>query len=156
MPLELTLSLETPTLSVTLSPVDKRCTWFCKVDPSGLARTPDPVEGATSLPGDRVRAGTDLELPAWSVVYDVEARHHAKMRGWDHRVGIVVLREDGGLSLRWVQPTAAHKAAIKAADPSLRGGSGPNAAMVRLAAYVLRGETEADRLARWLAMAAIT
>lgn len=145
------------TYSHIAKPRDRRCSWLQLVltPEMVLDASPADVDGAGTLPGLRQRRYADTELPVWSVVLDIEARHHTKNRGWDHYVGIVRPTEDG-LVLTWVgEPTAAMKALIKASGAAhLLGGSGPNAAMVRCARWVLEGVDDVERERRLLALLA--
>lgn len=146
-----TVAAPIATYSHIASPSDARCQWWQRIASEGevLAADPATVDGAGDLPGRYVRKGSDHELAAWTIVFDGEALHHRKQRGWRHLVGIVAVADDGTLSRLWMPPTAERKAAIKATGAShLMGGSGPNAAMVRIARYVLEGSTDADRRAR--------
>ncbi len=146
------------TYSHIASPCDNRCTWIQRIADPVVIVTIDPanVSGARDLPGAGQRKKADSELAAWTVVFDVEAIHHTKQRGWRHTVGIVApTGEDGDLGLQFFSVGAAHKARIKAAGRSdLMGGSGPNAAMVRVARYILDGG-DAGRCARLAEMRAI-
>lgn len=140
--------------SVTLAPVDRRCRWWSKIvtDPSTLDVA--ATDGAGSIPGAYQRAGSDHDLAPWTAIFDGEANHYRRAdRGWTFRVGVV--RPDGDdLSMTWIviRP-AAQRSAMKA-DTTTNGtppdlhGTGDHAAMVRAAAWILGGETEADRLAR--------
>lgn len=140
----------TTTLSHIAKPSDSRCPWLqVHTTPDRvLAINPANVDGAKDLPGFKLRNGSDVELPAWDVLFDVEAMHHKKNRGWRHLLGIVVPNGDG-LKLRWFSIVMEVKTAIKAAGAShLMGGSGPNAAMLRAARWILEGETDEGRMSR--------
>lgn len=140
-----------PTYTHVAVPRSSRCQWWQSIGKPQevLALDPAGVESANDLPGEYLRKGTDLELPAWTVIFDGEANHHSKQRGWTHQLAIVAPDAEGDLDIKWVRPTADHKARIKARAPHLKGGSGPNAAMARIARFVLEGVDDADRLARW-------
>ncbi len=142
------------TLSHIASPSDSRCNWLQLVadEAAVLAADPSKIDGAATLPGTKQRRGADSELPAWTILFDIEANHHWKNRGWTHVLGIVAPKGEG-LALYWMKPTAATKAAIKAAGAAhLIGGSGPNAAMVRAARYILEGADDNERQARLAAV----
>lgn len=139
------------TYSFVAGPIDARCQWWCRIGTPAAVRACDPaaVESASDLPGTYLRKGTDLELPAWTAIFDGEANHATKNRGWTHQVGIVVPMPGNGLTLKWFHPSQEAKKAIKAFGMhEIMGGSGPNAAMVRAARFVVSGTTTDDRLAR--------
>lgn len=147
------------TCTHTAKPVDPRCPWWQRAGTENevLMKTVDTVSEAGSLPGKFLRPGADLELSAWSCIFDGEAMHATKHRGWRHVVGIVApTGDDGTLVITWIQANMAMKQAIKAARYShLLGGSGPNAALLRVARYVLEAPDTTERLARLRAMKAL-
>jgi hypothetical protein len=109
-----------------------------------LAVMPEAAaRGAAALPGDYARRGSDHDLDPWSVVYDAE---RVKPLGPTRfLVGFVV--DD---AIEWVrEDRLRQKALIKAADPAsdLLRGSGPTAAMQRIALFVLRAPIP-DRMDR--------
>lgn len=102
------------------------------------------------LPGKVHRPKADLELPVWTAILRGEEVHHSKQRGWNFFVSIVAPGADADLK-RWEigTPGAAHKAWIKAhGGQHLMGGSGPHAAMLRCAVWVLEAPSEAERIQR--------
>jgi hypothetical protein len=137
-------------------PQDSRCQWWQRIATRDdvLALDLASVDGARSLPGTYCRSGQDHELPVGSVVFDGEANHHRKQRGWTFTVGIVLPGGGGGIDLYWLAPTAERKAAIKAAPDgaAYMAGSGPHAAMVRMAQWILAGTTSAEWIQRWNAL----
>lgn len=151
-----TTTTTTTTTSQTFShvahPEDSRCSWLqVHATPEQLLSTsPTTVDRAADLPGRKLRNGADIELPAWSVLFDIEAMHHRKQRGWCHLLGLIIPEDGGELRLRWICPGMAVKMTIKAAGAThLIGGSGPNAAMVRTARWILEAEGDDARLDRW-------
>lgn len=132
------MSAET-TYSHVAKPADRRCRWWQRIcDQGDLERVElGAVDGANALPGRYLKDGSDVELPIWSVVFDGEARHHAKPRGWRFLVGFVVPGDDGGLRLVWREPKVQDKARAKADNQALAAGTGPHAALVRAALWAL-------------------
>ena len=138
---------------------DNRCMHWQRIltdVPTILLADLAQVGDASTLPGAYARKGSDHELPAWSVVFDGEAVHHVKNRGWVHTLGVTYPLSNGQIGIVWVRCTPEHKAAIKASGAGLMAGSGPNAAMLRVAQYVLGGIGDQERIDRLHAMDAIT
>lgn len=111
-----------------------------------LTVTPKAADrGAAALPGAYARCGSDHELDPWTVVYDAE--REKPLGPTRFLVGFVV---GDAQRIVWVRDhRMPQKARIKAEDPTsdLLRGSGPTAAMQRIALYVLRCPV-ADRMDR--------
>lgn len=137
------------TLSHIARPADSRCKWWQRIatEAEVLGTDPAQIDGASTLPGAYQRKAADTELPAWTVVLDGQENHHVKARGWRHLLGIVV-RSGDRLGMVWITTPMQTKALIKAAAPHLAGGSGPNAALLRAARYVLEGQGDGYRIGR--------
>lgn len=151
---ETTAAIET--LSHVAKPNDRRCRWWQKTLTADQAvkLNPEAIADAGSIPGPYHRNGADMELPEWSVIFDGEALHHAKPRGWRWVVGFVVRDEAGALVLTWVtSAVAGQKAVVKASGAAhLLGGSGDVANIVRCARWVLEAETSQARMERIAAL----
>lgn len=122
------------TVSYTAKPIDSRCKWWSVRIPAGYTlRSTFALDDETSLrPLGFLKRGADLELEVGEAVIDSEAMHHVKHRGYMVSIGFVTR---GGVE--WAEPTAATKAAIKAAATPeqwerLKRGSGDVAACLRL------------------------
>lgn len=144
------------TLSHIAKPVDSRCRWWQKTLTADQAVALDPaaIDDAGSIPGAYHRKNADMELPEWAVIFDGEANHHAKPRGWRWVVGFVVRDEAGALVVTWVtSAVAGQKAVVKASGAAhLLGGSGDVANIVRCARWVLEAETSQARMERIAAL----
>lgn len=162
------------TFSYIAKPQDHRCRWWSKIfDADKAARlNPRDVTTADTLPGSYERKNADHELAHWTFVCDGEALHHRHDRGWRHRVGVVYPREvtlagftnlrgkvvEDAIGILWITPTQEVKTAIKAAGAdtaTILGGSGPNAGMARIAAYIAAGHDDQERRARLRTVAGI-
>ena len=144
------------TRSVVLRPWNSKCSYWA------LVATPEEVlaadlkgaGGMHSLPGTLARKGSDHELPAWTVVLRGEAVHPTKHRGWNFCVSFILPVVDADsngepMNRNLGLPGTAQKAAIKASGAQhLMLGSGPHAAMLRAAKWVLEAEGDDARLAR--------
>ena len=141
-----------PTFSHVASRTDRRCKWWQKTINAEIAATLDPaaIEGGNSIPGEYLRDGADLELPAWTMILDSEQVHHAKPRGYSYTLGVIMPKADGSLGRTWIAgKVSAQKGAIKAAGAThLLGGSGDTAGLVRMARWILEAEGDEARLAR--------
>jgi hypothetical protein len=124
-------------VSVKIAPADRRCRYWAKVVRAATPLpAPDSVDGANGIPSPYARLG-DEELFAGDFLFEGEAEHHRKARGWDYIVSY--MGPDGKL-IR-CRPGSAEKAAMKAngLPANLLPGSGDIAAMVRLAHAVRLG-----------------
>ena len=122
------------TISYTAKPVDDRCKWWSVRIPAGYTtRNTFALDDETSMrPLGFLRKGADLELEIGEAVIDSEAMHHRKHRGFTVSMALATKR-----GTRWVNPSAAIKAAIKsAATPEqwerLKRGSSDVAACLRV------------------------
>ena len=133
---------------VTEAPKGMR-TWERIASPSAVVvADARAVEGAASLPGAYSRVGQDHELPEWSVLFcGEEHTHRRKPTVWHHFVGFVC---PGAPKVVWIRVhVIAHKRLLKREDGAhLLGGSGPNAAALSIAQWILAAPTEDGRLAR--------
>ena len=143
------------TYSHVASPVDPRCPWMQLIasPEEVLTSKVEKTNGATTLPGKKQKKNADSELPGWTIVFDIEANSRTKNRGWTHTLGVV-----RGEEIHWIRCTAIVKETIKAdraacdADPDLLLGSGPNAAMLRAAKWILSASTDEGRAERLKAL----
>lgn len=126
---------------------DSRCRAWCKVLSSEEVRRirPAGIDGANDLPGSYLPFGREVELFPGDIIFEGEANHHTKPRGWTYNLGFVVGGANGVAQIAWVSgdERAALKADLRASkDPAVRellAGSGDVAAMVRYARAVLMG-----------------
>ncbi len=119
--------------SVIIGPADSRCRYWAKTfrsdDPLPL---PSLVNGANDLLGKYAQHGEE-ELTAGDVLFEGEANHHRKNRGWTYWLTVVA---PNGELLRFISGNFGElKAQMKAQgmSPDLLKGSGDIAAMVRIA-----------------------
>jgi hypothetical protein len=121
-----------PSVSVTIAPQDSRCRYWAKIIRCD-EKLPDPksVDGASTITGNYLRQG-DEELLAGDMLFEGEANHHRRDRGWSYHVQF--LDSNTGELVR-IRPDSTIKAALKAAGlhPLLLLGSGDLAACVRIA-----------------------
>lgn len=126
---------------------DSRCRAWCKVLSSESVRRirPAGIDGANDLPGSYLPFGREVELFPGDVIFEGEANHHTKPRGWTYNLGFVVGGANGVARIVWVagDKRAALKADLRASkNPAVREllpGSDDVAAMVRYARAVLMG-----------------
>jgi hypothetical protein len=94
---------------------------------------PEAVDGAHSIPGQYLRRG-DEELFCGDLLFEGEANHPSKNRGWSYWVHYV---NDSGrlvsVNSGWREFKAQLKTASGAFDPALLKGAGDLAACVRFA-----------------------
>jgi hypothetical protein len=144
--------MEFPVVSVGYVPrkLDSRCRAWCQVLSAAAVNSlrVSAVSGAESLGGKYERFGHETEVFVGDFVFEGEANHHTKPRGWSYSLGIVVASTDGTeAEIVWV--AEAEAAALK---PHLRAlakaglfpaedlkGSGEVASLVRYAQAVLAG-----------------
>lgn len=123
--------------SVEIRPTDSRCKYWAKIV---RANQPLPfpldVNGANDLPVPYLRRG-DEELAPGDALFEGEAVHHSKNRGWLNSLHWV--DADGKLHV-FRQPFSDYKAQLKAQGLAveLLKGAGDVAAMVRIV-HGLRG-----------------
>jgi len=136
--------------SVSISPVDGRCRYWAKlVRANEHLPMPETVQGASDICGSYLQLGDEKIMPG-DVLFEGEAMHHRRSRGWLYTVSSVT--PAGALLVRnskWSE----FKSAMKTEggfDPMLLKGSGDLAACVRFAHIArlgglqnLRARTEA-------------
>lgn len=124
-------------------PQDRRCRYWAKVAYATTALpSPAVVEGADQLPGAYLRAGSDVELEPGDVVFEGEANHATKQRGWTFNIGVCVVDASGAETIRWLRDDEIRRAKDfwrAAGRADMTRGSGPHAAMVRAAAWLREG-----------------
>lgn len=133
---EVELVTEPASVSINIKPVDKRCKFWAKVVRNGGDLLfPSRTLGANDIPHPYHLGGLE-ELMEGDIIFKGEANHHIKARVFVYNMGFV-----RGGKLIWVQPSAARKAAMKAAglDPKLLSGAGDVAGMVRMAWALRQG-----------------
>jgi len=120
-------------LSVEIRPFDRRCRYWAKIVRPGQALPrPSEVKGANDIPGGYLRLG-DEELFPGEILFEGEAMHHRKQRGWTY--SLTWCDHSTGEKRTLDNPDAKTKADLKSAGlPAelLRGAGGP-AACVRVA-----------------------
>jgi hypothetical protein len=91
-----------------------------------------------------------LELPIGTFVFDGEAVHHRKVRGYNYNLGVVLSETE----IVWMRATNERKSQIKDAGARhLMGGSGGVAGMIRMARWILEGDiAERTRTLKGLAV----
>lgn len=118
-------------MSVSLYPTDARRRYWAKIVRNGRPLPmPDEVQGAGDIPGP-YRGRGDEELLPGDALFEGEANHHRKNRGWTYCLTYVT---DGGEVLTFISGFSEQKAALKAqgiASVYLKG-AGDWAAMVRI------------------------
>ncbi|WP_139826500.1 hypothetical protein [Derxia lacustris] len=118
--------------SVSLYPCDSRCRYWAKIIRKGQSLPlPADVNGANDIPGKYLRG--DEELLPGDVLFEGEAMHHRKNRGWHYVVQVVT---EAGELRRFVNGAFSNqKAQMKAQgmSPDYLRGAGDVAAMVRIA-----------------------
>ncbi len=136
--------------SVSIYPVDGRCRYWAKIVRANQSLPmPETVQGAADISGNFLRRGEE-EIMTGDVLFEGEAMHHRKARGWLYTVSAVT--PAGALLVRngdWRE----FKSEMKTEggfDPMLLRGSGDLAACVRFAHIArlgglqnLRARTEA-------------
>lgn len=125
--------------SIKVGPQDARCKYIAKLVRAGQGLpTPTTVSdlGMRALGGNLARNGLEELFPG-DFLFESEEMHHRRERGY--RTRVVFVADDG--ELIHLEPTAEHKAAMKAAGlaPDLLAGAGPLAACVRVAHAVRLG-----------------
>lgn len=108
-------------------PIDSRCRYWCKVVPAGTTiPLPGDADGAASIPGAYVKG--EVTVFDGDAIFEGEANHHKKQRGWSFNVGVV---ESG--KIRWLKASEAKNRLRKigAATRDLLAGSGDHAAGLR-------------------------
>jgi len=124
--------------SYEIRPIDPRCRYWAKIIRAGRTLPmPDDVHGAGNIPGPYLQYGEEELLPG-DVLFEGEANHHRKDRGWTYKV--LAVTSDGELiSLRsgFGEQKKLMKQQGMAAE--LLKGSGDVAAMVRIAHGVRLG-----------------
>jgi hypothetical protein len=145
--------MQMPIVSVGYTPkkADSRCRAWCQI----LSRAAVSslrvavVSGADSLGGRYETFGREIEVFAGDFIFEGEANHHTKNRGWSYSLGIVVAsdRPDGDAEIVWVTAAEAMDAKEHLRVLAKRGdfpaedlkGAGEVAALVRYAQAVLAG-----------------
>lgn len=126
----------TPVLSESYVcvPFDRRCRYWAKVLRDGM-RLPLPgsVTGATSIPGDYIRQGDEIELFPGDWLVIGEANHPRQQRGWTYKLlAIGRSSTDGEVKIVKFDFGRSVKDACRAAGRrDLLLGSGDVAAMIR-------------------------
>ena len=114
-----------------------------------LSLDPKKIASANDLPGDYVRKGTDLEIPDWTFIFDGEANHATKQRGWTWQLGVAIPGVTEPYIVWIVSDVAKQKAKIKAEGAThLIFGSGDNANLARMARWIAEGPDLPERLRR--------
>lgn len=117
-------------------PSDLRCKYWCKVVRHGVdLPMPEIVKGARDLPGSYLNTHEEIELFDSDLVFEGEAKHHRKMRGFDYNLGVIHNQK-----LVWVDHHVKVKQLLRAAgERELLLGSGEVAMMVRWANAYRKG-----------------
>lgn len=124
-------------ISVEVSPVDKRCKYWAKVVRADAELPiPEQVLGGDDIPGRYLQLGEE-ELFSGDFLFEGEAISHKHNHGWAY---YVTFMSDNGDKVV-IRPTSAHKTAAKdgGLPKELLKGSGELAAAVRLAHAVRLG-----------------
>jgi hypothetical protein len=119
-------------VSVQIGPCESKCRWWAKVIRHGDSLPlPSAVAGAADIPGDYLAPG-DEELFPGDVLFEGEAIHHRKPRGWKYWVSFV---NSAGELVVYGSGFGAEKAEAKANGlaAALLAGSGDVAGAVRVA-----------------------
>lgn len=127
-------------ISVKLAPLDHRCKYWCKIVRAAVALPlPSIVEGADNIPGTYKRGG-DEELFPGDMMFEGEAKHHKKERGWMYHLTCIYKGKE-----RCIKASAEIKTRIKSRglDVNLLAGSGDLAGIVRIA-HAIRAGIEVD------------
>lgn len=135
-----TVTAPATSISVKLAPIDRRCKYWCKIVRAAVTLPlPSGVEGADNLPGAYKRGG-DEELFSGDMMFEGEAMHHSKPRGWMYHLTCIYKGEK-----HTFKASAEMKARLKARglDVNLLPGSGDLAGIVRIA-HAIRAGIEAD------------
>lgn len=82
---------------ITAKPRDSRCRYWCKVVDGADLPAPRSVLGASSLPGEYEDKGDTVIVDEGQFVFEGEAMHHRKNRGWAYWVWQVQRDENGCL-----------------------------------------------------------
>jgi hypothetical protein len=121
-------------VSFSVEPQRRHCRYWAKLFRAGTRLPmPEVVYGAHALPGRYLQRGEE-ELFAGDILFEGEANHPSRDRGWTYWVHYV---DDNGrlvsASSGWREFKEKLKTASGAFDPALLKGSGPLAACVRFA-----------------------
>lgn len=145
--------MQMPIVSVGYTPkkADSRCRAWCQI----LSRAAVSnlrvavVSGADSLGGCYETFGREIEVLAGDFIFEGEANHHTKNRGWSYSLGIVVASDlpEGDAEIVWVTVAEAIAAKEHLRERAKHGafpaealkGAGEVAALVRYAQAVLAG-----------------
>lgn len=121
-------------VSFSVRPYRRNCRYWAKLIRVGTGLPmPEDVEGAHCIPGEYLRRG-EQELFCGDLLFEGEANHPSKNRGWTYWVHYV---DDSGrlvsVNSGWREFKAQLKTASGAFDPALLQGAGALAACVRFA-----------------------
>lgn len=121
-------------VSFSVRPYRRHCRYWAKLVRAGAGLPmPGEVDGANTIPGKYLRLGEE-ELFCGDLLFEGEANHPSKDRGWSYWVHYV---DDSGNLISansgWREFKAQLKAATGAFDPALLKGAGDLAACVRFA-----------------------
>jgi len=119
--------------SVEIAPADGRCRYWAKVIRAGMSLPlPSLVNGADDIPSHYLLRGNEELLPG-DALFEGEANHHRKNRGWSYWLTFVT--EAGDLVRVCNEDFGGIKAILKQQGLAAEylKGSGDVAAMVRIA-----------------------
>jgi hypothetical protein len=128
-----------------IRPRDGRCRYWAKVVRAGSPLPmPGSVDGANDIPGAYLRSGSEVELFPGDLLFEGEANHHTKQRGWTYDLRTVrgKISEKGnyryflGFTAEikgWVKLLVREGKIEKSVGVELLKGAGDCAAMVRRA-----------------------
>lgn len=119
-------------VSVSVGPQDRRCRYWAKVVRAEQdLPLPSEVSGAGNIESPYLQRGDEELLPG-DVLFEGEANHHSKDRGWSYLVQFV---DSAGACVMYRSGFSAQKAAAKAQGmaTALLAGSGDVAGAVRVA-----------------------
>lgn len=126
--------------SVAIRPFDSRCRYWAKIVRAGEPiPLPCDAQCAGDIDGPYLRRGEEELLPG-DVLFEGEANHHRRQRGWSYWLKVVTT--DGDL-LEFGPNLSPYKAELKSQGlpPELLRGAGDIAAMVRIVHGIRAGLT---------------
>jgi hypothetical protein len=126
----------TEPVSVVVTPTNHRCRYWAKlIRCDEELPYPGTITDANSIPGPYLKRSADIEMSHGDFLFEGEALHHRKQRGWDFL--ITVCNEDDTVV---IYPSMQIKQFIKNCPDipkderkRLLEGSGDHAAMIRIA-----------------------